>query len=146
MNDGKEGAKNVQNNRSPRPFTSRYVHPISQNDSPALKCCPYLSRSGDLFYVSNQASFDQMRDVPVTVYKNGQRLDLGTGNEENNPHYCEAKDELWFDCPGDAKWEGTSLPKRMETGYNGVDETGCSSVRGCAGETGGVLRVRRLQN
>ena len=72
---------------SNRPFTSRYIHPISQNDSPATECCIY--------------QFELMKDVPETVYRNGERLDFGTGQPEVNPHYCEAKDELWFDCPGD---------------------------------------------
>jgi len=87
---------------SNRPFTSRYIHPISQNDSPATECCPYLSTNGDLFYNSNQYTFDLMKDVPETVYVNGKRLDFGTGEPEINPHYCEARDEMWFDCPGDA--------------------------------------------
>ncbi|HEC23290.1 MAG TPA: hypothetical protein ENI95_10285 [Chloroflexi bacterium] len=87
---------------SPRPFTTRYVHPISQGDSPALECCAYVSLSGDLFYVSTRYSFELGRGVPETVYLNGERLDFGTGEDENNPHYCDAKDELWFDCPGDA--------------------------------------------
>jgi hypothetical protein len=87
---------------SDRPFATRKVHPISQDGSPALECCPYLSLSGDLFYVSNRHSWELMEGVPVTVYRNGERLDFGTGQDESNPHYCAAKDELWFDCPGDA--------------------------------------------
>lgn len=43
---------------SPRPFISRYVPPISDNDSPALECCASISRSGDLFYVTNRESFE----------------------------------------------------------------------------------------
>ncbi|MFQ5436514.1 MAG: hypothetical protein ACE5FD_16745, partial [Anaerolineae bacterium] len=87
---------------SNRPFTDRHIHPISQNDSPATECCAYLSAGGDLFYNSTQHSFDLNQGVPETVYRNEERLDFGTGQEEANPHYCEAKDEMWFDCPGDA--------------------------------------------
>lgn len=87
---------------SHRPFVGRQVHPVSDNDSPATECCPYLSPSGDLYYASTQHSWDLMQDVPETVYRNGERLDFGTGGQETNPHYCEAKDEMWFDCPGDA--------------------------------------------
>jgi hypothetical protein len=86
---------------SPRPFTSRYVHPISQNDSPALECCPYLSPTGELFYVSNRQAFEEMQDVSAAIYRDGQRLDWGSEQEDSNPHYCAALDELWFDCPGD---------------------------------------------
>ncbi len=87
---------------SDRPFVSRRVHPISDNDSPAAECCAYLSTTGDIYYNSNQHAFDLGRDVPETVYVNGRRLDFGTGGPEVNPHCCEARDEMWFDCPGDA--------------------------------------------
>ncbi len=87
---------------SDRPFTGRRVHPVSQDGSPALECCPYLAPSGDLWYASNRRSWDLGKGVPTGIYRNGEWLDLGTGQEESNPHYCEAKDELWFDCPGDA--------------------------------------------
>ncbi len=86
---------------SPRPFTERYIHPISQDDSPALECCAYLSQSGDLFYNSTRRSFELGESAPVTIYRNGERLDFQTGDTEGNPHYCDALDELWFDCPGD---------------------------------------------
>ncbi|RMG85748.1 MAG: hypothetical protein D6712_08925 [Chloroflexi bacterium] len=86
---------------SPRPFTERYIHPISQDDSPALECCAYISQSGDLFYNSTRRSFELGESAPVTVYLNGERLDFHTGDYEGNPHYCDALDELWFDCPGD---------------------------------------------
>lgn len=86
---------------SQRPFTQRKVHPISQDGSPALECCPYLTTAGDLFYASNRRSWDLMEDAPTGIYRNGKWLDMGTNQEESNPHYCEAKDELWFDCPGD---------------------------------------------
>jgi hypothetical protein len=87
---------------SPRPFVSRYLHPISDNDSPALECCASLSLSGDLFYTSNRESFEQMADVPIAIFRNGERLFGLEGQNIDNPDYCEAKDELWFDCPGDA--------------------------------------------
>ncbi len=86
---------------SPRPFLSRYIHPISDNDSPALECCAYLSQRGELFYTSNRQSFELGKGVPISIYRDGERL-FGLGDQDiDNPHYCEAKDELWFDCPGD---------------------------------------------
>ncbi len=86
---------------SPRPFVSRYVHPISDNDSPALECCASLSLSGDLFYTTNRESFEQGKDVPIAIFRNGERLFGLEDQGVDNPEYCEAKDELWFDCPGD---------------------------------------------
>ena len=87
---------------SERPFTAKAVHPISTPD-PATECCAYLSESGQLFYTSNQESFDRQLDLPEKIYVDGRRIDLGTGGEEANPHYCDARDELWFDCPGDTE-------------------------------------------
>ena len=86
---------------SERPFETRSVHPVSDNDSPATECCAYISESGDLFYNSTLRSWELGEGVPETVYRNGRRLDFGTGVEEVNPHYVEALDEMWFDCPGD---------------------------------------------
>ncbi len=87
---------------SRRPFETRSVHPLSDNDSPATECCAYVSESGDLFYNSTLRSWELGKGVPETVYRNTERLDFGTGAEEVNPHYVEARDEMWFDCPGDA--------------------------------------------
>lgn len=85
---------------SERPFTNKRIHPVSTPD-PATECCPYISESGEFFYVSNLQTFELQRDVPEKIYIDGTRIDLGTGGEESNPHYCAARDELWFDCPGD---------------------------------------------
>lgn len=87
---------------SKKPFNTKRIHPISENKKyPEATAAPYISESGDLYYTSNLESYIQGKSVPVTVYKNGERLDFGTGGEEGNPHYCEAMDEMWFDCPGD---------------------------------------------
>ncbi len=87
---------------SPRPFEKKTVHPISRNKTyPTADTAPYLAISGALYYNSTKESFVRGKGVPVTVYRNGKRLDFGTGADESNPHYCAALDELWFDCPGD---------------------------------------------
>lgn len=84
------------------PFNEREIHPVSQSKIyPTADSSAYISESGDIFYVSNKESYLQKAGVPVTVYRNGQRLDFGTGEDEGNPHYCEALDEIWFDCPSD---------------------------------------------
>ncbi len=87
---------------SKRPFTEKHIHNISKNKKyPSTEACPFISDDGELYYCSTKESWIQGKDVPTTVYKNNQRLDFGTGKEENNPHYVVSKDEMWFDCPGD---------------------------------------------
>jgi len=87
--------------QSARPFVGKEIHPISRNNHPSLECCLYISLAGDFYYGSTRESFEQGRSVPVKVFRNGEPLDFGTGGAEENPHYCEAMDEMWFDCPGD---------------------------------------------
>lgn len=87
---------------SNKPFKDKHVHPISQNKKyPSSEACPYISESGDIFYCGTLESWLQGKSVPGSTYKNGKRIYLGTGEDEGNPHYCDALDELWFDCPGD---------------------------------------------
>ena len=105
---------------SDRPFTARRVHPISQDGSPALECCPYLDPEGNLWYTSNRRSWELKKGVPTGIYRNGEWLDLGTGGEESNPHYCAARDELWFDCPGDANL--CVMRNAAATGFRGPVE------------------------
>ena len=104
--------------QSPRPFETKTVHPISDNDHPSLECCLYISLAGDFYYGSTRESFEQGRGVPVTVYRNGTRLDFGTGGEEANPHYCDARDEMWFDCPGDENL--CVMREAMKNDFKGV--------------------------
>ena len=102
------------------PFTGKRVHPISSDSSPASECCPYLSKSGELFYGSTREAFEKMKDVPTSIYVDGRRLDIKTGGSEDNPHYCDALDELWFDCPGDTNICVMKDAKKKD--YRGVVE------------------------
>ena len=70
---------------SNRPFNTKEIHPISKHKKyPSADTAPYLSVSGDLYCNSTKESFVQGKDIHVTVYKNGMRLDFGTGKEEAN--------------------------------------------------------------
>ncbi len=86
---------------SPWPFETKQRHPVSADGSPALECCAYLSSDGQIFYVSNRRAWEEMADLPEGVYLDGRLLDIGGGAAPSNPHWNEAHDELWFDCPGD---------------------------------------------
>lgn len=82
---------------SPHPFTTKQLHPVSVPDL-VTEAGPYLSLSGDIYYHANNRRVELGREVPDSIYKNGTRLDLGTGGEETNPHYCDAEGELYFDA------------------------------------------------
>ncbi len=86
---------------SNRPFETKSVHPISSDGSPAAECCPYETTDGRLFYASTRESWERGEGVPESIYLDGERLNVWAGPDESNPHYVEALDELWFDCPGD---------------------------------------------
>ncbi len=82
---------------SPHPFTTKQLHPVSVPDL-VTEAGPYVSTSGDLYYHANNRRVELGREAPESIYKNGTRLDLGTGGPETNPHYCDAMEELYFDA------------------------------------------------
>ncbi|TSC75890.1 MAG: hypothetical protein G01um101430_60 [Parcubacteria group bacterium Gr01-1014_30] len=77
---------------SKRPFTTKELHPASKPGFPS-DGGPYIAQNGDFYYMSIGIF------KPLRIVKNGKRLNLGTGDEESNPHYCDAEDELYFDSP-----------------------------------------------
>ena len=84
------------------PFQTRAIHDISRNKIyPSADSCPYISVSGDVYHCSTLEAFQLGFGVAPKGYRNKTRIDLGTDGEEVNHHYCDAADELWFDCPGD---------------------------------------------
>lgn len=114
IDEGLDGKIFISNS----PFTDKAIHPVSQSkEYPSAEACPYISESGDMFYTSTKDSFVQGEGVPATAYRNGERLDFGTGEEESNPHYCEALDEMWFDCPGDTNI--CLMKEAMKSGFSG---------------------------
>lgn len=81
---------------SKRPFTEKELHPVSTPGFPS-DGGPYIAENGDMYYM-NVGIFK-----PLKVVKNGKRLNLGTGGEESNPHYCDNNAELYFDAPDGQK-------------------------------------------
>lgn len=101
------------------PFRTKSIHAISQSKTyPSAQACPYISKSGNLFYTSTRESFIRGKGVPATAYVDGKRLDFGTGEEESNPHFCDARDEMWFDCPGDTNI--CIMEQAKKNGFKGI--------------------------
>lgn len=98
---GLEEAMNIQFDgriyKSQYPFATKELHPTSIPDM-ITEAGPYLSLSGDFYYHSNKRTIELQKVVPESIYRNGERLDLGTGDDETNPHYCDAEGELYFDA------------------------------------------------
>ncbi len=81
-----------------RPFTTKQIHPISTDDINA-EAGPYISEAGDIYYTK---TFIVLKPTPheatpkKTVINDGKTiLDMGTGQAEGNPHYCDKKEELY---------------------------------------------------
>ncbi len=83
---------------SPRPFTSKILHPVSGKSRFAAEGGPYIAENGDFYYMKISIFGKQLK-----VFKNRKKLDLKTGGGESNPHYCDMKGELYFDAPDGQK-------------------------------------------
>ena len=81
---------------SKRPFVTKELHPVSKPGLPS-DGGPYIAQNGDFYYM--RTSFFR----PLRIVRNGKVLNLGTGGEESNPHYCDAEEELYFDAPDGQK-------------------------------------------
>jgi WD40-like Beta Propeller Repeat len=55
-----------------------------------------IDANGDFWYMSNR-KWAENGKPDTDIYKNDDRLPFSTDESENNPHYCVATDELWFD-------------------------------------------------
>jgi hypothetical protein len=82
---------------SKRPFLTKELYPISKPGWPS-EGGPYISLSNDFYYM--RTFFFGKR---LKVVKNKEVLDLKTEGDEGDPHYCDAKNELYFDAPGAQK-------------------------------------------
>lgn len=73
---------------SQKPFTSKSKHSISKN---IWSEGGVMISNGDMYYMSNRGRNDN-------IYKNNEKIEIpGTGDmEEQDPHYCAEKDELYF--------------------------------------------------
>ena len=92
---------------SKRPFVTRNLHPISTDDFKA-EAGPSISEAGDIYYTK---TFIVLEPTPheatpfKTVVNDGSTIiDMGTGEAEGDPFYCDALDELYANVmygPGD---------------------------------------------
>lgn len=89
-----------------RPFIEKYVHPVSEGIDPNAEAGPYISLAGDLYYTSTFIVIDPTPRLahPQRTKNNSQVIDAGTNEHENNPHYCDLEDELYFDTQDQAVW------------------------------------------
>ena len=84
---------------SKRPFVTKQVHPISTDEDINAEAGPYISKAGDIYYTK---TFIVLKPNPheatpkKTVINDGKTiLDMGTGQAEGNPHYCDSMGELY---------------------------------------------------
>ncbi len=83
------------------PFTTKVkdtrFHLSEQTWSEA---CIDIDIDGNVWYCSNRDYLNDQK-ADTDIFRNGDRLlmndALGDDTEFGNPHYCKAKDELWFD-------------------------------------------------
>ncbi len=90
---------------SKRPFLTKELYPISKPGWPS-EGGPYISESNDFYYMKTSFFGKKLR-----VMKNKKALDLGTEEKESDPHYCDAKEELYFDAP---------VAKKIAMNKNGI--------------------------
>ena len=76
---------------SQKPFREKSKAPISEK---IWAEGGVMISGNDIYYMSNKYSQDGKYDTDI--YKNGVRLSFNTAEDEDDPHYCAAKDELYF--------------------------------------------------
>ena len=77
---------------------------------------PMIDAEGNYWYMSVR---DYINDgkTDTDIFRNFERLPFNTDAQHTNPHYCVAKDELWFDLDDH---QIMVLEKAKENGFNGV--------------------------
>jgi len=76
---------------SEKPFKERKKFYISED---IWSEAGVMISNGDFYYMSNRKIGDER--INDNIYRNGVRLDFGTEENEEDPHYCKEKDELYF--------------------------------------------------
>ena len=83
---------------SERPFVTRQVHPITSADFNA-EAGPYISEANDIYYTK---TFIVLEPEPheatprkIVMNDGSTIIDMGTGEHEGNPHYCDERNELY---------------------------------------------------
>ena len=77
--------------QSNKPFTSKTKSSISEN---VWAEGGVMISGSDTYYMSNKYTADGKYDTDI--YKNGERMSFSTSEDEDDPHYCAIKDELYF--------------------------------------------------
>jgi hypothetical protein len=103
-----------------RPFVTRKIHPISTDDINA-EAGPYISEAGDIYYTK---TFIVLKPTPheatpkKTVINDGKTIiDMGTGEAEGNPHYCDEMDELYANIVYESGDQDIALFKNGKTTF-----------------------------
>lgn len=81
---------------SQKPFTTRKKHKISED---LFSEGGMMISSGDMYYMSNRLDKEDIGKIEINdnIYKNGELLSFNTiEDDEGDPHYCKARDELYF--------------------------------------------------
>ncbi len=77
--------------QSNKPFTSKTKSSISEN---VWAEGGVMISGSDIYYMSNKDVSDGETDTDI--YKNEIKMPFSTSEDEDDPHYCSLKDELYF--------------------------------------------------
>lgn len=117
----KPEAHEVATYKSEKPFKTKSVIVSSLNSYVGLM----ITASGDKFY-SNPSQGLENGKFDDDIYKNEELLVFNTDEDWTNPHYCVAKDELWFDSIRDK--EISVLKNAAANNFDGVPELAPSPI------------------
>ena len=94
-------------------------------ENPWSAAGPTVDSEGNIFYQSNRfGGADNQYDNDI--YKNSERLAFNNNEHHENPHYCQALDELWMSANGDK--EILILKNAMANEFSGVPELAPSPI------------------
>ena len=82
---------NIEVYFSQKPFTNKQLYSISE---PIYSEGGVMISGNDVYYMSNKDTSDGKYDTDI--YKNGIKMPFSTSEDEDDPHYCALKDELYF--------------------------------------------------
>jgi len=83
--------------KSEKPFVTKMLDRRYALSSPIYSAAgPMVTKNQEIFYHSNHTG-QWTHKYDDDIYLNDQRLPFNTSESFTNPHYCAAKDELWFD-------------------------------------------------
>lgn len=80
---------------------------------------PMFDVDGNAFYMSNRDSWHSEEKTDQDIFRNDEALPFNNDEMYVNPHYCKAKDQLWFDRDDT---EIHVLNQAAENNFNGQPE------------------------